>query len=101
MKVTNIEKWFIVNHSFKQDINDFENAIDRIQAKLITVGKTLQPIAVIIGEDVDHISDSYVTIDQHHFAVESPLPAVDVCFILVILCNVKLCGCFLKKPFVS
>ena len=54
--------------------------VKRLTDKLRASKKTLQPFPIIVGEDFENITDSYVYIDNFYYRVDSPLRAIDVCF---------------------
>lgn len=60
-------------------IGDRAPAIERIREKCLSVGKTLQPLAVVIGEEEQHL-ESQVLIDGYYYNVSDPKRAIEVCF---------------------
>lgn len=54
--------------------------VERIRQKLFAAKKQLQPFPIIIGENTENITESYVYIDNFLYKVESPLRAIYVCF---------------------
>ncbi|XP_036141765.1 uncharacterized protein LOC118645222 isoform X2 [Monomorium pharaonis] len=57
-----------------------EGEVNAIEAKAATEKITVQPFVILVGDDLHHITDSYVHIAGIRFRVSSPKDAVDSIF---------------------
>lgn len=63
--------------------------IRRRDARLHDVKQTRQPFVVLVGTDFDHITSSYVCINDFLYLLNSPNEALDVCFKAVFALSMK------------
>ncbi|KAL0116378.1 hypothetical protein PUN28_009772 [Cardiocondyla obscurior] len=62
-------------------IGDLENQLLLRQEKLAQYGCDLQPLVVLVGPDLQNISQNFVVLGlKNYYEVETPLKAIDVCF---------------------
>lgn len=59
---------------------ELDSCFDQRQNKCFTLGITLQPFIIVVGNDFRSITASYVMVNKYRYLVDSPLHAVDVCF---------------------
>jgi len=59
---------------------EIKRTITHLQARAAFKKETFQPVAIVVGENLESIEDSYVVINERMYRVESPLRAVDVTF---------------------
>lgn len=51
--------------------------------------QTRQPFVIIVGQDLENINASYVSVNDFLYLMTSPLEALDVCFKSVFALSVK------------
>lgn len=59
---------------------DLKPTIKRLRHRAAARNETTQPFSIIVGEDLENITDSYVTVDNLLYKVDSPVKAIDVTF---------------------
>ncbi|XP_031337481.1 uncharacterized protein LOC116166619 [Photinus pyralis] len=86
-------------------INDFDNKIEELKSTLLERGETLQPIIVAVGDDLIHINSYYVFYDDIKYKFDNCLAALDSCFKIFHVLNLKYPRCgqntwiFIQKYF--
>lgn len=74
---------------FLKCINDFEPRLKELKARSVSKGLRLQPLIVVVGEEITNLQDFYVIFNDINYKLPSYLDAVDVCFKLIQVFNFK------------
>lgn len=63
-----------------KQICDFKTEIDKLQDRCSSSKTTLQPLIVVVGEDISNSTDFYVYFDDVKYKLTSFVSSIDLCF---------------------
>ncbi|KAK4877981.1 hypothetical protein RN001_010487 [Aquatica leii] len=70
-------------------LNDFDNRVEHLKNHLTERNESLQPIIVVVGIDLLTITNYYVIYDQVKYKFQNCLSAIDACFKIFHVLNLK------------